>query len=88
MPEKTAETLDKDGWLHTGDIGIIQAVSTVMWDNRLAMGEFQNVLPKILKPNIFFSFQNGTLKIVDRKKNIFKLAQVILHNFLFQYFHL
>jgi long-chain acyl-CoA synthetase len=41
--EKTRETIDEEGWLHSGDIGL--------W-----------------RPD-------GALQVVDRKKNIFKLAQ-------------
>lgn len=42
-PDRTQETIDEDGWHHTGDIG--------MW------------------------LDNGTLKIIDRRKHIFKLSQ-------------
>lgn len=34
-PEKTAETIDQDGWLHTGDIGMFDAANRVVIIDRL-----------------------------------------------------
>ena len=42
-PDKTAEAIDEDGFLHSGDVGVV--------------------------------FPNGTIKILDRCKSIFKLSQ-------------
>uniref|UniRef100_A0AAQ5X2U9 Long-chain-fatty-acid--CoA ligase n=1 Tax=Amphiprion ocellaris TaxID=80972 RepID=A0AAQ5X2U9_AMPOC len=60
-------TFSIDGWLHSGDVGQCPEVMQISF----TLGE---------QMLIFFTFcptahQNGTLRIIDRKKHIFKLSQ-------------
>ena len=59
LPEKTAETLDADGWLHTGDVGVMDAdgyfrITDRMKDIIITAGG-KNVTPSELENDLKFS---------------------------------
>ena len=59
LPEKTAETIDKDGWLHTGDVGVRDAdgyfkITDRMKDIIITAGG-KNVTPSELENDLKFS---------------------------------
>ena len=59
MPEKTAETIDADGWLHTGDVGLVDAdgyyrITDRMKDIIITAGG-KNITPSELENDLKFS---------------------------------
>jgi len=59
LPEKTAETIDKDGWLHTGDVGVVDGdgyfrITDRMKDIIITAGG-KNVTPSELENDLKFS---------------------------------
>ena len=59
MPEKTAETIDADGWLHTGDVGVVDAdgyyrITDRMKDIIITAGG-KNITPSELENDLKFS---------------------------------
>jgi len=59
LPEKTAETIDKEGWLHTGDVGVVDSegffrITDRMKDIIITAGG-KNITPSELENELKFS---------------------------------
>jgi long-chain acyl-CoA synthetase len=59
LPEKTAETIDRDGWLHTGDVGVVDSdgyfrITDRMKDIIITAGG-KNITPSELENDLKFS---------------------------------
>jgi long-chain acyl-CoA synthetase len=72
QPEKTAETIDKDGWLHTGDVGVMDEdgffrITDRMKDIIITAGG-KNVTPSELENELKFSpYITDAVVIGDQK---------------------
>ena len=72
MPEKTRETIDADGWLHTGDVGVIDddgfvRITDRMKDIIITAGG-KNITPTELENELKFSpFITDAVVIGDRR---------------------
>ncbi|MDI9332102.1 MAG: long-chain fatty acid--CoA ligase [Alphaproteobacteria bacterium] len=72
LPEKTAETIDADGWLHTGDVGMVDdegffRITDRMKDIIITAGG-KNITPSELENELKFSpYITDAVVIGDRK---------------------
>ncbi|KRC04304.1 fatty-acid--CoA ligase [Hydrogenophaga sp. Root209] len=72
LPEKTAETIDSDGWLHTGDVGVVDEegffrITDRMKDIIITAGG-KNITPSELENELKFSpYVTDAVVIGDKK---------------------
>ena len=72
LPEKTAETIDADGWLHTGDVGVVDEegffrITDRMKDIIITAGG-KNITPSELENELKFSpYVTDAVVIGDKK---------------------
>ncbi len=85
MPEKTDETLDTDGWLHTGDVGTIDAEGYVritdrMKDIIITTGG-KNITPSEIENELKFSpYITDAVVIGDRRPYLVVIVMIEQEN--------
>ena len=85
QPEKTAETIDKDGWLHTGDVGTVDAdgyfrITDRMRDIIITAGG-KNITPSELENELKFSpYISDAVVIGDKRAYLTVLVMIDQEN--------
>jgi long-chain acyl-CoA synthetase len=85
QPEKTAETLDKDGWLHTGDVGLVDdegyfRITDRMKDIIITAGG-KNITPSELENELKFSpYISDAVVIGDKRAYLTVLIMIDQEN--------
>jgi len=85
LPEKTAETIDADGWLHTGDVGTVDAegyfrITDRMKDIIITAGG-KNITPSELENELKFSpYITDAVVIGDRKPYLTVIVMIDQEN--------
>jgi long-chain acyl-CoA synthetase len=85
LPEKTAETIDADGWLHTGDVGVVDAdgyykITDRMKDIIITAGG-KNVTPSELENDLKFSpFITDAVVIGDKRPYLTVIVMIDQEN--------
>jgi len=85
LPEKTAETIDADGWLHTGDVGLVDAegyfrITDRMKDIIITAGG-KNITPSELENELKFSpYVTDAVVIGDKKPYLTVIVMIDQEN--------
>ena len=85
QPEKTAETIDTDGWLHTGDVGLVDEdgffhITDRMKDIIITAGG-KNITPSELENELKFSpYITDAVVIGDRKPYLTVIVMIDQEN--------
>ena len=85
QPEKTAETIDAEGWLHTGDVGLVDAdgyfkITDRMKDIIITAGG-KNITPSEIENDLKFSpYITDAVVIGDRRAYLTVIVMVDQEN--------